>query len=153
MSNEAAPTAKVLFSITEDDGTASVETLWAFDLGDDRYKLDNSPFYAYGVSWGDTVLAPRDGAEGHPTFQSVLVKSGYRTVRVIFDPPVRRGNASDVTLKGLVKLGCEHERANGQYYVLSIPPSVDLDKVVEHLVERKATWEHGDPTRDEYHAK
>jgi hypothetical protein len=152
MSGDAGPTAKVLFSIAERDGSASLETLWAYDLGDSRYKLDNSPFYAYGVSWGDTVLAPHDAAEGHPKFQSVLAKSGYRTVRVIFDPPVRRGNDSDVTLKGLVKLGCEYERANAQYIVLSIPPSVELAKVVEYLIARKATWEHADPTHDEYRA-
>jgi hypothetical protein len=151
MSSVAGPTAKVLFRITESDGSASVETLWAYDLGENRYKLDNSPFYAYGVSWGDTVLAPHDDAESHPTFHSVVVKSGYRTVRVMFDPPVRRGNESDVTLKKLVKLGCEYERANAQYIVVSVPPSVDLAKVVEYLVERKATWEHADPTRDEYH--
>jgi hypothetical protein len=152
MSSVAGPTAKVLFRVAESDGSASVETLWAYDLGENRYKLDNSPFYAYGVSWGDTVLAPHDDAEGHATFHSVLEKSGYRTVRVMFDPPVRRGNESDVTLKGLVKLGSEYERANAQYIVVSIPPNVDLAKVVEYLVERKATWEHADPTYDEYRA-
>jgi hypothetical protein len=152
MSSVSEPTAKVLFRVTESDGSASVETLWAYDLGESRYKLDNSPFYAYGVSWGDTVLAPHDDAEGHATFQSVLAKSGYRTVRVMFDPPVRRGNASDLTLKGLVKLGSEYERANSQYVVVSIPPNVDLARVVEYLIEREATWEHADPTYDEYHA-
>jgi hypothetical protein len=152
MSSVPGPTAKILFRVAESDGSASTETLWAYDLGDDRYKLDNSPFYAYGVSWGDTVLAPHDDAEGHATFQSVLVKSGYRTVRVIFDPPVRRGNESNATLKGLVKLGCEYERANAHYIVLSIPPSVDLARIADYLNERKATWEHADPTRDEYHA-
>src|SRR6185503_16983643 len=123
MSSNAAPTAKVLFRIVESDGSDSIETLWAYDLGENRYKLDNSPFYAYGVSWGDTVLAPHDDTQGHATFHSVLVKSGYRTVRVMFDPPVRRGNESDITLKGLVKLGSEYERANAQYIVVSIPPS------------------------------
>jgi hypothetical protein len=152
MSSAAEPTAKVLFRLAENDGSNSVETLWAYDLGENRYKLDNSPFYAYGVSWGDTVLAPRDETEGHATFHSLLEKSGYRTVRVVFDPPVRRGNESNVTLKGLVKLGCEYERANAQYIALSIPPSVDLAKIVEYLIERKATWEHADPTYDEYHA-
>jgi hypothetical protein len=150
MSSTEGPTAKVLFRLPEADGSVSVETLWAYELGEDRYKLDNSPFYAYGVSWGDTVLAPHDETEGHPTFQSVLEKSGYRTVRVMFDPPVRRGNPSDVTLKALVKLGCEYERANAQYIVVSLPPSVSLATVVEYLNERKATWEHADPTSDEY---
>jgi Domain of unknown function (DUF4265) len=152
MSSVTGPTAKVLFRVAESDGSASVETLCAYDLGENRYKLDNSPFYAYGVSWGDTVLAPHDDAEGHATFHAVLVKSGYRTVRVMFDPPVKRGNASDVALKGLVKLGCEYERANAQYIAVSIPPNVDLARVVDYLVERKATWEHADPPYDEYHA-
>jgi hypothetical protein len=32
-----------------EDGSADVETLWATHLGADEYKLDNSPFYAYGA--------------------------------------------------------------------------------------------------------
>src|SRR5262245_8524065 len=121
MSGVTAPTAKVLFRVTEPDGSANVETLWAYDLGEDRYKLDNSPFYAYGVSCGDTVLAPYDEIERRPTFRSVISKSGYRTVRVIFDPPVESGNESDSVLQGLVQLGCEYEGANPRYIVVSIP--------------------------------
>ena len=90
MSNVNTPNAKVLFRVPESDGSANVETLWAYDLGGDHYKLDNSPFYAYGVSWGDTVFAPHDDAEGFPTFHSVVSKSGHRTLRVHFDPPVKR---------------------------------------------------------------
>jgi uncharacterized protein DUF4265 len=50
--------AKVLFRVPNEDETAEVETLWAFDLGEGRYRLDNSPYFAYGVSVGDVVLAP-----------------------------------------------------------------------------------------------
>jgi hypothetical protein len=49
------PSARVLFRVEEEGGSAKVETLWAFDLGEDRYQLDNSPFYAYSVSVGDIV--------------------------------------------------------------------------------------------------
>ena len=42
MSND--PTAKVLFRVPDDEGGATVETLWAVPLGGDRYTLDNSPF-------------------------------------------------------------------------------------------------------------
>ena len=146
----ASPTAKVLFRVAESDGSANVETLWAFDLGADRYKLDNSPFYAYGVSWGDTVSAPHDEAEGRPTFRSVLSKSGHRTVRVIFDPPVASGNKSDAVLQGLVRLGCEYEGANPGYIVVSIPPNVELGSVVQYLIEHEANWEHADPTYEQY---
>jgi hypothetical protein len=51
MSDFNQPTAKVLFRVPNNDGSAEVETLWAFDLGNDQYKLGNSPFYAYSVSW------------------------------------------------------------------------------------------------------
>ena len=104
MSND--PLAKVLFRVPDEDGGASVETLWATPLGNDLYKLDNSPFYAYGVSWEDTVFAPIDPQDGLPAFHSIVKKSGNRTVRVIFDPPVSSGNASDHVLQGLLALGC-----------------------------------------------
>jgi hypothetical protein len=152
MAGVAAPTAKVLFRVAEDDGSANVETLWAYELGENRYKLDSSPFYAYGVSWGDTVLAPHDEAEGLPTFRSVLSKSGNRTVRISFDPPVATGNESDAVLQGLVALGCDFEGANPRYVALNIPPVVDLRTVVRYLIEHEANWEHADPTYEEFHA-
>ena len=97
------PTAKVLFRVPGEDGGATVETLWAVPLGNDLYQLDNSPFFAYGVSWQDVVLAPQDPQEQMPTFQSVAERSGNRTVRVIFDLPVAPGNASDQTIQGLAE--------------------------------------------------
>ena len=144
MSND--PTAKVLFRVPDDEGGATVETLWGMPLGDDQYKLDNSPFYAYGVSWQDVVLAPIDAQAGLPTFQSVLTKSGNRTVRVIFEPPVSPGNSSDQVLQGLVALGCSYEGANPGYMSVNIPPGVELQEVRSYLVQNDAQWEHADPT-------
>ncbi len=92
-----------------------METIWAIPIGEDRYVLDNSPFCAYSVSWKDTVHAPHVEEEGLPTFVRILSKSGHRTVRVIFDPPVAEGNASDRVLKGLLKLGCTYEAAHRGY--------------------------------------
>jgi hypothetical protein len=152
MSSVAAPSAKVLFRVVEVDGSANVETLWAYELGEEHYKLDNSPFYAYGVSAGDTVFAPHDNAEGFPIFRSIVSKSGNRTVRIAFDPPVAAGNQSDDVLQGLVALGCDFEGANRRYVVVNIPPRVDLRAVVRHLVERTAAWEHADPTFDDFNA-
>lgn len=144
MSND--PTAKVLFRVPDDEGGATVETLWAIPLGEDRYRLDNSPFYAYGVSWQDIVLAPIDAQEGLPAFQSVLARSGNRTVRVIFDPPVSPGNSSDQVLQGLVALGCSYEGANRGYMSVNIPAGVELQEVRSYLVQNDAQWEHADPT-------
>ena len=37
-----------------------VETLWAVPVGENLYRLDNSPFFAYRVSWEDVVHAEPD---------------------------------------------------------------------------------------------
>ena len=87
MNEPSKPNAKVLFSVPDEDGGADIETLWAFNLGSDKYKLDNLPYFAYGVSWNDVILAPFDEDEQFPTFQKVVSKSGNRTIRLIFDTP------------------------------------------------------------------
>ena len=146
MTEHTAPTAKVLFRVPNDDGSAEVETLWAVDLGNDQYQLDNSPFYAYSVSWQDIVYAPYSPEEQFPAFQHIVIKSGNRTVRVIFNPPAEKGNESDEVLQGLVNLGCSYEGANKSYISINIPPNVELNVVREYLIERDAQWEHADPS-------
>jgi hypothetical protein len=145
MSESDTPNAKVLFRVPEDDGSANVETLWATD------QLNNSPFYAYSVSWQDVVFAPHDPAEGFPTFQRVLRKSGNRTVRVLLSEPAQPGNTSDAVLDGLVALGCDYEGANRTYISVNVPPTVVLDHVRDYLVRSGVQWEHADPTYAELH--
>jgi len=149
MNDACIPNAKVLFRVPEDDGSAQAETLWATSLGGDQYKLDNSPFYAYSVSWEDIVYAPYDPSEERPRFQRVVKKSGNRTVRVMFDPPVESGNPSDQMLQGLVALGCSYEGANRGYMSINIPPEVELQHVREYLIAKEAKWEHADPSYSE----
>jgi hypothetical protein len=143
------PDAKVLFRVPYDDGTAEVETLWATRLGGDRYRLDNCPFYAYSVSWEDIVLAPWSEEENLPVFERVLEKSGNRTVRVIFKPPLEAGNESDRILQGLIDRGCSCERATHSYVSINIPPGVELEVITAYLADCDANWESADPSYDE----
>jgi hypothetical protein len=152
MADAEAPTAKVLFRVPNEDGSAEVETLWAHALGGDRYRLANCPFYAYGVSWEDIIHAPFDPQEGFPTFQSVLEKSGNRTIRIVFDDESVESGKSKSVLDGIVALGCDYERATKTYLSINIPPDVDLNAVVDLLIGESADWEHADPTYDEFHA-
>ena len=145
------PTAKVLFRVPGEGGSADVETLWAHDLGADQYRIDNCPFFAYGVSWNDVVYAPYNPDEQFPTFQKVLSKSGNRTIRLILDPPASANNESEKTLNNIVSLGCSYEAANGSYIALNIPPSIKLTDVIDSLRESGVKWEHADPTYDELH--
>lgn len=143
------PNAKVLFRVPDGDGGdgAIVETLWAESLGDDRYKLDNVPFYAYDVSWNDIVLAPFNEAESMPTFEAVVVRAGHRTVRVKFETPTMPGNAADGILTQLVALGCSYEGASKHYLAVDIPPEVDAEQVFAYLAGQSvAEWEHADPS-------
>lgn len=152
MSNEQAeePTAKVLFRVEYgDDDSADVETLWAFDLGNDNYKIDNLPYFAYGVSWNDVVYAPYDADEERATFKHVVSKSGNRTIRIIFDTSYKEVPESKALLDNLVELGCDFENANSKLVVINVPPSVDLNEAANMINDSEAEWEYADPTYDE----
>ena len=97
---------KIVIKVEGSDGSVNVETPLATKVGDDLYRLENSPFYAYSVSWLDVVRAPFSEKVRWPTFVKAVEKSGHRTVRAIFDPPVEDGNESARTLEELVGLGC-----------------------------------------------
>ena len=146
------PDAKVLFRVPregEDDDSEDVETLWAYSLGDDRYKLDNVPLFAYGVSWHDVVYAPYDPDEQRAAFRSVVSKSGNRTVRIIFDIPAELGNGSRQLVDELVALGCSYEGFDSTMIAVNIPPEADFDAVVDLLVDSDEDWEYADPTYEE----
>jgi hypothetical protein len=146
MNSSSSPDAKVLFRVPNEDGSVEVETLWATRLGDNEYRLDNSPFWAYGVSWEDVVFAPFSEEDQLPTFQAVVQKSGNRTVRLMFDPPVQGDGSSNVVLQSLVTMGCSYEGMNKKYVSVNIPADVSLDSVRRYLIESNTTWEHADPT-------
>ena len=149
------PDAKVLFRVSRDDETdlADVETLWAWNLGNDLYKLDNFPYFAYSVSSGDVVYAPYHDDEEFPTFQKVVEKSGNRTIRISLVPPIEDGNDSDRILKQLGNLGCEFEGADRGYVVLNVGVKEDFKTIVDFLIEKEVNFEYADPTYEEIHGE
>ena len=152
MSESIYQSAKVLFRIPGEDGTVESESLWADSLGGDRFRLENCPFFAYGVSLHDIVRAPVDPDEQAATFQRVIVKSGNSTVRILFDEPVEDGNSPQVILDQLISLGCSYEGANRKYIAVNIPSSVNLSTVCSFLVEQQLSWEYADPTYEQIRA-
>jgi hypothetical protein len=132
-----------LVKIALHDGE-EVETIWAEPVEPDRYRLDNSPFFAYGVSWNDVVEA-LPAPSGQLRMTRVVRKAGHRTVRVNFKPGVDESPDSKAVLDGLVALGCSFEGANPRYVAIDLPPGVDLAAVAAYLTERDVRWEHADP--------
>ena len=130
---------KVAF--TSDDGL--VETMWAFDLGQGRYKLDSTPWYQYGISYQDIVAAEPD-ERGQLFFTRVIAKSGVRTLRVRSDGPVPQE-----LLDQLVSAGCQFEGAKPNFIGIDVPPGVELSTATTLLMKSGLEWEYADPTYEE----
>jgi hypothetical protein len=126
------------------------ESLQARPLGSDAYRLENSPWFAYGVSFQDVVEArPAQPDEaGLPTFVRVLEKSGNRTLRVYLEEPVETELEARLhpTLSTLLDLGCSVEGTNGNYFAVNVPAEADFDTVCSFLYSTSDLWEYADPT-------
>ena len=125
------------------------ETMWATPVGPERYRLENSPFYGYGVSWLDIVEARPEDPGGFPVVVRCVEKSGHRTLRVILLPGVEEAPEQQSVLEALSGLGCSYEGYNPRYFSIDIPPGVAMDPVVDYLTRHQHQWEYVDPTYDE----
>jgi Domain of unknown function (DUF4265) len=125
------------------------ETLWATEIGPGHYRLDNGPFFAYGVSWQDVVEA-RPTDDDILEFIRVVRKSGNRTLRIIFnDYPVDDQRAKNI-LRGIRDLGCSYEGMQPRLVSINVPPKVELSTVTTFLTGIPGLqWEYGDPTYEE----
>jgi hypothetical protein len=141
------PKAKVLFC----DGQGNDETLWAFYLGNDTYRLDNSPFFAYGVSYQDEVMAKPKKEGDIPQFIKIAKKSGNRTIRISVDPKSNLDGVDEKVLTELINLGCSYEGANKKYLSINIPKEVKLESITNYLIKEKQLWEYADPAYEEVH--
>jgi Domain of unknown function (DUF4265) len=129
-----------------DQQTDNTETLWATPVGGDRYRLENSPFFAYGVSWQDVVEA-RAGEDGVLDYVRRIEKSGNRTIRVIFPDYKINDHQGAGVLAALRDLGCTYEGMQPRLVSINIPPKVNLKSVTDFLNGRSGLqWEYGDPT-------
>lgn len=78
------PQVKVVFELDPANAAAyEYETMWAYDLGDGQYMLDNVPNMAYGVSVGDVFTCKRSERDERPYFSHVTRRSNNWTYRLI----------------------------------------------------------------------
>lgn len=136
-------TDRVLVSFPiEQNGQLFDEQLHALPIGDDLYCLDNSPFYAYGISLGDVVFAPR--ADGAPKFRHTVTRRGHSTYRVRL--PVGHGHDAFMVHWGeFQKLGCMFEGSGAnpaRLYAIDVPPHTDIRAVYALLEagEARGSW-------------
>ena len=125
-----------------------VETLWAVHLQENLYRLDNSPFFAYRISWEDIVEAEPD-KNGVLCFSRIAVKSGNRTVRVITQTYETTSEEAKPFLDGIIQLGCSYEGLQPRLVSITVPSEIELETVVDYLIASGHDWEYADPTYDD----
>lgn len=128
------------------DSDGFTETAWAQrrSPGEDVFRLDNSPFYAYRVSLDDLV----EGAsvsDGMYEFVRVVERSGNRTVRLMFGDEKSDTPFGEGVLGGILALGCSFEGMFSKLMSITVPPSVSLDAVATYLTSTGLQWEYADP--------
>lgn len=129
------------------DSDGFVETAWAQRTDPDRneFRLDNNPFYAYGVS-ADDIVEGEPIAPGMYRFVRVVRPSGNRSVRVAFETFKSDAPEAHPILAGLKSLGCDYEGMFGRVIAVNIPPHVNLARVADFLTDTGIRWEYANPT-------
>lgn len=141
---------RLLVSLERDPGSDGLdeEWLWAEPLGTGRFRLESTPFFAYGLSHGDLVRAAEEAEM--PRLSAIERKGGHRTLRVALDdgrdldePEIQK------LLDELLGLGCTYEAMPPKIVALDVPPEVEVAGVVGRLQARFRegclVWEWADP--------
>lgn len=122
---------KIIFNVDADDWHGhSSESLWAKSTDTPgEFILENAPFFARDVSFGDRVAAQyRDGTH---FFKQVVARSGHSTYRVIPQRVEGLLVPMDATLHLLMNEGCRFEKGkvgNMPFVVVDVPKDSSADR-------------------------
>lgn len=110
------------------------ESLWAIPLGEDKYRIENVPFFAYGINYQDVVYAIADSPELKPEIKRVVETSGHKTFRVIFEKVTDR-EKQVFLLESLEQFGASYERADALNVAIDVKPTGKYNAVYDQLEE------------------
>lgn len=110
------------------------ESFWATPLGNNLFRLENVPFYAYGLNFHDVVKATSESDELIPEILELVELSGHRTFRVFFEKSIDRQKQEEI-LNSMKDLTISYERANGIYFSLDMQPKGNYQAVFDRLDE------------------
>ena len=129
---------KVLFDVENDDGSVEIESLWAVP-SQSGYRIDNIPFYAKEIAYGDIVSCKLD-EDGMLRFTAVVAASGHSTIRLWF------ADEKDVSSvrETLRTIGCPSELDLSRLVAIDVPPSIRYETVRTYLdqQERSGIFEY-----------
>jgi hypothetical protein len=102
---------------------SATERLWAEEVEKGQFRLQNSPFYAFGVSFEDIVSATE--VDGQLTYQRVLHRGGHSTYRLRLKANGIDSPAFSRAWSQLQAIGCTYEE--GPVLAVDIPSSTNAD--------------------------
>ena len=140
ISNVGEP-VKVIFELEPSDWhNHATESIWAVPLGNDKYRVQNVPFYAYGISYDDIVLA-KPNENGQLIVQNVPERGRHSTYRVILNPGTTDKDFENAWDK-LGDLGSTYERATDRLIAVDVPPETDIYEAYAALEsgEKAGVW-------------
>lgn len=108
------------------------ESMWATPLGNDLYRIENVPFFAYGLNFLDIVLAKSESEDLIPEICSVVTPSGHRTYRIMFDKKLNRDKQVEL-LASLEQHSATYERANERDVSIDIKADGDYLAIYDQL--------------------
>ena len=127
---------KIVFRLEQDESgypPSGSEAVWAVELKNGHYKVENIPFYIRGISSGDEIAVDR--SEDGLYFRELINPSGNSTFRLLLTHPEF---AEDVR-RDLLTLGCVtecHKRMG--LLAVEIPPSVQIQPFLDYIVNAQA---------------
>lgn len=117
--------ARIAFELEQDeDGypPVSVETLWALPTPEGFWRIDNIPFFVYGIALDDIIEAHGDPL----TFVRVVQPGGHATLRMLLSK-----TADAAPLRAALNArGCSSEASHiPTLFAVDVPPAVDVAEV------------------------
>ncbi|MEG3627572.1 DUF4265 domain-containing protein [Streptomyces poriticola] len=126
---------------------ASVESLWALDLGDGTVRLDNTPWFVRGVASGDIVRVDVDD-DGLLRAGETVHASENCTIRLIVLKDGGSAAARQTVLETFHRFGTTGEGIEQfRMVALDVPPEADIQRIRKLLERGDAKgwwhWEEG----------
>ena len=130
---------KIRITLPESDWHKfAAETAWATPLGDDLYRIENSLFFADGISYHDIVFARKEDGIEIPLVKGVTKRSGNSTYRILLSDMAGYEKFC-AYIAPLTAIGCTYQGLKGHQFSLNVPSSVPVLQV--HPVLQKGDEE------------
>lgn len=122
---------KIFFDLESAWHGHATESLWAEKVGNNRYRLKNSPFYAQDVSFEDIVVA-EPNRDGQLVFRDISIRGGHSTYRIMLQVSIKDPMFQARWLP-LEKLGCSFEGVEGKLLAIDVPATAEIQEVYSLL--------------------